>query len=508
MHSVSARTVIGSSTKIEAESYSLMSGVQLEATTDTGGGQDVGWIDAGDWMVYPITVNTAGSYTISYRVASPNSGKSLSSDLNAGGTQLGSVPIPNTGGWQNWTTVTQTVQLPAGTYNFGINGGTGGFNINWFTLTYNGGSTSTGSGLISLGSGKQMTFQFNNNTGGAYANNQIYVLVIARNSSHVFCYLDAGGNLIPLVSGQNASSFAIKVSDFLGYQFPSYLESGRLYVSLGKPLNIPINTAADGSVGVAFPNIENSADPNISTYFEWVEFAVMNNEIWCNTTQVDQFGFPLVMELFTGSSTSYQSFGKVGISESRASIYSSWASSVPAQFKALSTTYRILAPLHGGFRPGQTNGTYLDSYINSIWSQYTSSDLIITVPDGTFTGRVQSDGRLRFTRPGDGAFYYVSKPTGDAVWGGLGQLATGSSIELVLEAQICAAFHRHVMGNASVWNTPSQYYLAAPADSFAKFWHDHSLGGKAYGFCYDDVNDQSSTLHSTSPRGIVLSIGF
>jgi hypothetical protein len=124
-----------SSTTIQAENYSNMSGVATESTTDAGGGLDVGWIDQGDWMAYnSITFPTSGNYTISYRVASP-SGATLSCDLNAGSIQLGSIAIPATGGWQNWTTITQTVSVTAGTYNFGIYAQAGGWNINWFTIT-------------------------------------------------------------------------------------------------------------------------------------------------------------------------------------------------------------------------------------------------------------------------------------------------------------------------------------------------------------------------------------
>jgi len=126
------------SVMFQAENYTESAGVQTEPCSDTGGGLNVGYIDQGDWMKYPVTLPSTGSYTIQYRVASPNSGKALSSDLNAGSIQLGSVGIPNTGGWQNWTTVSQTVTMNAGTYGFGINAGTGGFNLNWFTITYNG----------------------------------------------------------------------------------------------------------------------------------------------------------------------------------------------------------------------------------------------------------------------------------------------------------------------------------------------------------------------------------
>ena len=123
-------------TLIQAESYSSMSGVQTEPTTDTGGGLNVGYADTGDWMAYfNINFPTSGNYIIEYRVASAVSGARLSSDLNAGSIQLGAVNVPNTGGWQNWQTVSQTVNVNAGTYNFGIYIQNSGVNLNWFRIT-------------------------------------------------------------------------------------------------------------------------------------------------------------------------------------------------------------------------------------------------------------------------------------------------------------------------------------------------------------------------------------
>lgn len=117
---------------IEAENYSSMNGIQTENCSE--GGLNVGWIDAGDWMAYNnINFPISGTYRIEYRVASI-SGATLSSDLNAGSIQLGQVTIPATGGWQNWTTVSQTVTINAGTYSFGIFAVTGGWNINWIKI--------------------------------------------------------------------------------------------------------------------------------------------------------------------------------------------------------------------------------------------------------------------------------------------------------------------------------------------------------------------------------------
>jgi endoglucanase len=121
---------------VQAEGYSEMSGIQVESTSDTGGGQNVGWIDTNDWMKYNnITVPTTGSYVFEFRVASPVSTGRLSHDLNSGAIQLGTINVPNTGGWQNWQTISRTVTLNAGTYNFGIFAATGGWNINWWKIT-------------------------------------------------------------------------------------------------------------------------------------------------------------------------------------------------------------------------------------------------------------------------------------------------------------------------------------------------------------------------------------
>jgi hypothetical protein len=90
--------------KIEAETYTSMYGVQTEATSDTGGGTNVGWIDAGDWMEYSVYAATAGTYTVQYRVAALSTAGSI--NLLVDGSSKGTTTIPVTSGWQTWTTVT------------------------------------------------------------------------------------------------------------------------------------------------------------------------------------------------------------------------------------------------------------------------------------------------------------------------------------------------------------------------------------------------------------------
>ncbi|WP_421873050.1 carbohydrate-binding protein [Marinoscillum sp.] len=120
---------------IEAESFCEMLGVQTESTTDVGGGQNVGYLDAGDWMAYRVNIPTSGLYNVTYRVASLNGGGSLQIESLGGGSVYGSVDVQATGGWQSWTTVSHTVSLNAGDQDIALSILSGGFNLNWLNIT-------------------------------------------------------------------------------------------------------------------------------------------------------------------------------------------------------------------------------------------------------------------------------------------------------------------------------------------------------------------------------------
>ena len=126
----------GGATKIkyQAENFNVMNGVTIENVNNAEENKCVGWIDSGDWMVYAnIQIPETGQYTMQYSVSSPNGGQ-LTQDLNAGTTLLGTIQIPKTNGWHNWTTVSQTVYIEKGTHDFGIFAASGGWNIDWWSI--------------------------------------------------------------------------------------------------------------------------------------------------------------------------------------------------------------------------------------------------------------------------------------------------------------------------------------------------------------------------------------
>jgi endoglucanase len=131
---ITSSTSTTTGTKIEAESYGSMYGVQKETTTDVGGGQNVGYIDNGDWMRYAINAPVAGTYTFSFRVATAASGAQFKVK-NSAGTVLATVNVPTTGGAQIWRDVTAAITLPAGAQSLTITSANlNRWNFNYFTL--------------------------------------------------------------------------------------------------------------------------------------------------------------------------------------------------------------------------------------------------------------------------------------------------------------------------------------------------------------------------------------
>ncbi len=87
--------------------------VDIETCADAGGGYDVGWMAAGEWIEYTLEVATPGTYRIDIRVASQNTGGSFHLAFD-GDNLTGDITVPVTGDWQNWTTTSATTDLGSG----------------------------------------------------------------------------------------------------------------------------------------------------------------------------------------------------------------------------------------------------------------------------------------------------------------------------------------------------------------------------------------------------------
>ena len=124
--------------KIEAEKFQVNSGLSVETCTDTGGGQDMGYTNAGDYLDYLVYVPSDGNFTFEYRVATTVGG---SIELRVADDPLQQkaihmVTVPNTGGWQTWRTVSANGALTKGPHVLRIYIKQAEFNINWLNVTF------------------------------------------------------------------------------------------------------------------------------------------------------------------------------------------------------------------------------------------------------------------------------------------------------------------------------------------------------------------------------------
>ena len=89
-------------------------GVPEEATADAGGGNNIGFIENGDYISFK-RVSLKDINRIDFRVASGGAGGKIELRLDSPtGATFASADVAPTGGWQNWTTVSDAADQPAG----------------------------------------------------------------------------------------------------------------------------------------------------------------------------------------------------------------------------------------------------------------------------------------------------------------------------------------------------------------------------------------------------------
>ncbi|MDH2427959.1 glycoside hydrolase family 16 protein [Sphaerisporangium sp. TRM90804] len=128
---------------IQAESFQAQQGMQLEATTDSGGGQNVSHIANGDWLRYDnVRFGSSAATQFTARVASGAAGGvSGLVQVRLGSPTapvIGSFSVGNTGGWQSWRNVPANITGVTGTQTVYVTFSSGQpsdyVNLNWFTF--------------------------------------------------------------------------------------------------------------------------------------------------------------------------------------------------------------------------------------------------------------------------------------------------------------------------------------------------------------------------------------
>jgi GH35 family endo-1,4-beta-xylanase/predicted nucleic acid-binding Zn-ribbon protein len=109
--------------------------VDIENCTDVGGGYNIGFATAGEWLEYSVDVEKPGTYDLDLRVAADGTDRTVSVSMD-GANIASNVAIPNTGGWQTWQTITvKNIDLKAGKQILRVTiGATSYVNLNYVTF--------------------------------------------------------------------------------------------------------------------------------------------------------------------------------------------------------------------------------------------------------------------------------------------------------------------------------------------------------------------------------------
>lgn len=122
---------------IEAEGYAEESS-HVGVTDCSEGGRLLGWINNEEWVSYDhVDFGSGGYHTFQARIASAEQGGEIDIRLDGiNGSSIGVCQAPTTGGWQDWTTITCSINSDVSgertIYLLFRGKGEYLYNINWF----------------------------------------------------------------------------------------------------------------------------------------------------------------------------------------------------------------------------------------------------------------------------------------------------------------------------------------------------------------------------------------
>ncbi|MEV0649612.1 ThuA domain-containing protein [Phytomonospora sp. NPDC050363] len=127
----------GGDVTVQAENWSAASGVQTYPHAPAHNGTVLGYVDPGDWAAYN-GVGLTGVNRLRLRVGSPGPTSGGGVQVRVGsptGTLLGTLTVPNTGGWESYQDVTANLSgVPSGSQNLYLVFTGGGFDVDDLTL--------------------------------------------------------------------------------------------------------------------------------------------------------------------------------------------------------------------------------------------------------------------------------------------------------------------------------------------------------------------------------------
>lgn len=343
-----------------------------------------------------------------------------------------------------------------------------------------------------------------------------------------------------------------------GFGTGSAAFSGRIWISVGTPKipftarvgtdSSPSNTGA--VTGYATPNPAPGAVGSLCM-FDWLEFSYdSTGALNINTTQVDQYGFPISMTA-TGAGVVG---GEQGVfNKSRSSILSTLAGqsnslfngsvAIPStgvaadSYPPSANTSGILRALAPANTSNAISSTYLDMPIQNALGYWSNNVLAVTCPSNalqpTYYGLANGSVLNFYTSASimnsstfafsfnDISTYNVLNCSGTMAGTGVSQTGLLLSDLQNTGKAILAGFNRGVITSTTklldITQTPASAYAppisnnyqstTIPSNTWAQKFHQFSSNGYAYGFSYDDVGAEQPTITATTTASLNIQLG-
>ncbi|KAF8865281.1 glucanase B [Acephala macrosclerotiorum] len=349
----------------------------------------------------------------------------------------------------------------------------------------------------------------------------------ASNGSYVLIQADGHSTYYPQSPASIGSPLAVDCGIRLGAPGSSTpatiprMAGGRIWFCINDTLTFLLNPGP----GLVEPSVSNPSDPNYSKTWGFCEFTFNDFQLFANITYVDFVSLPIQLSL-TNTSNAVQTVPGIpsggletvcnGLIAQNNVDNAGWNQLIVNDCNG--KPLRALSPNTGHVMNNSLFQGYYNSYVNQVWSQYSSSQLNIDTQAqwGTVSGTVQN-GLLTF--PGVGTF---AKPSAADIF----SCSTGpfspdnwpqNNIAEMgnLTARIAAALNRSTL--AANANQPDGeivgvYYQQPVTNHYSRIVHATSAGGRGYAFPYDDVGPSgvdgvAGTVSDGNPSVFTVSVG-
>ncbi|KAI1144577.1 glycoside hydrolase family 64 protein [Hypoxylon sp. FL0543] len=367
-----------------------------------------------------------------------------------------------------------------------------------------------------------------NNTASSQAYAYITGLDLNNNNAPLFIQSDGKTVYRPASPSQSQTALAVDVAIPLGAPGTTtsitipQIAGGRIWFSTGSKLTFLLNPGP----AIVEPSVTNTADPNYNINWGFCEFTYNQQQLFVNISYVDFVSpLPIALQLTntSGNTQTVQGMPANGLDTVVDQLTQQNASDGAGWDKLIikgpdGSNLRALSPNSGRVADSSLFQNYYSSYVDSVWSKYTSTDLTIDTQAswGTVTGRVQGD-LLTFANVGT-----FAKPSAGDIFscstGPFANYPAATADEMgALGARIAAALNR-----STLLDNPQQpdgekvanYYTTSPTNHYARIVHATNLDGRGYAFPYDDVvpsgstePDQAGTVFDANPQLLTVTLG-